>query len=300
MDALAAQAPFLIPLGVFLAVGAVFAAALAPAWVQERTPAIAELVRQPASPVPELLKSVAGGTEPNALPLEVRLAQAGIDSQYAPHLYLALRVALFVGLPLLVLLLTGDLGLLGRGGLVLLTAGLGYYLPPGLIAYLRKRRVDLLSRSFPDALDMLVSCLEAGLGLDSALRYVGRELVGVAPHLARELQLLNTEVGAGVPRAEALANLDRRTGLAELRALIAVLTQAERFGAGVAASLRPHAALTRRQRGLAAEQKAAQAAPLMTVAMILFVLPALFTVLIGPTIVNVTVRLMPALSRGGF
>ena len=125
---------------------------------------------------------------------------------------------------------------------------------------------------------------------------MARDLHVAAPELALELELTNAELKAGVPRMQALQHLHERTGLPEVASLVNVLAQAERFGAGVAPSIRAHAQLSRRRRALAAEKRAAEAAPKLTVAMILFVLPPLFVVLLGPTVVHVVERLIPTLT----
>jgi tight adherence protein C len=149
--------------------------------------------------------------------------------------------------------------------------------------------------SFPDALDLLVSSVEAGLGLDAAFRRVSKEMESAAPALARELQAVNYEVEAGVPRTTALRHLDERTGLQEVNSLVNVLLQAERFGTSVAEALRIHSDLVRRKRMLAAEESAAKISPKLTLAMILFILPLLFTVLVGPAAINVMNNLLPAM-----
>ena len=120
-----------------------------------------------------------------------------------------------------------------------------------------------------------------------------------APELSHELQLVNHEIAAGVPRADALKGLDRRTGLSEMNSLVSVLVQADRFGTSIAKALRIHADLVRAKRMLFAEEKAAQISPKLTVAMILFILPTLVIVLIGPAIINIGKNLWPTLSGGG-
>jgi tight adherence protein C len=176
---------------------------------------------------------------------------------------------------------------------LLAAAGLGYFGPRLAVGWLRAARQRRLQRSLPNMMDMLVSCLEAGLGVDAALRYLAREVDVSSPVLADELRLANVSMTAGVPRTEALRDFDRRTGIEEITALVSVLSQAERFGAGVAPSVRAHAQLARRRRAVEAEQRAAQAAPYLTVAMVVLIMPSLFVVLVGPTVVNILQNFYP-------
>ena len=139
----------------------------------------------------------------------------------------------------------------------------------------------------PDALDLLVSCVEAGLGLDAAFRRVALEIETAAPELSREFQLVTHEVSAGVPRVEAMRHLEHRTGLDEVRSLVNMLSQAERFGTSIAKGLRSHARVTRQKRMSRAEETAAQVSPKLTVVMIITLLPCIFIVLLGPAGVKI-------------
>jgi tight adherence protein C len=179
------------------------------------------------------------------------------------------------------------------------SAAAGYYLPAFLLDWRIRQRQAAILRPFPDALDLLVCCVEAGLGIDAALRRVASEMESAAPELSQELHLVNNEIAAGVQRADALKRLDARTGLNEMGSLVSVLIQADRFGTSIAKALRIHAELVRAKRMLAAEEKAAQISPKLTVAMILFILPTLMAVLIGPAILNISKNLWPTLSGGG-
>ena len=176
---------------------------------------------------------------------------------------------------------------------------MGYYLPAVLLDWRIRNRQAAILRPFPDALDLLVCCVEAGLGLDAAFRRVAEEMEPAAPLLSQELNMVNHEIAAGVPRADALRRLDRRTGLSEMGSLVSVLVQADRFGTSIAQALRTHAELVRTRRMLAAEEKAAQISPKLTVVMILFILPSLMMVLVGPAILNIAKNLLPTLSGGG-
>lgn len=171
--------------------------------------------------------------------------------------------------------------------LVIASAGVAGYLAPSLgLGVQRRARVERLAAGVPVMLDLLVSAVEAGLGVDVALRHVARELTAIAPDLTEELEQVNDEMSTGVPRAEALRRLAERTGVEELTSVVTVLGQADRYGSGVARSLRAHARLARQHRALEAETRAANASPKLTVLMILFILPALFVVLMGPSVVR--------------
>jgi tight adherence protein C len=233
--------------------------------------------------------------------LRRKLIQAGWRQPNNLEMFSALRVVLALALPMILALIAQPDKLVTVLLFVLLGASAGYYIPGIVLNSRVQDRQKLLLRPFPDSLDLLVSSVEAGLGLDAAFKRVAEEMENAAPELARELQLVNHEVAAGVPRIDALRHLDTRTGLEEVAALVNVLTQAERFGTSVARALRVHADMVRTRRMLAAEEQAAKVSPKLTVAMILFILPCLIIILIGPAVINVIRILLPAMtgSTGG-
>lgn len=216
------------------------------------------------------------------------LVQAGFAGRAALPTFLALRTAATVALPVAGWIVLQPASVPRMMLVVLLGAALGYYGTAGALEVIRGRRVRRIRRAVPNMLDMLVSCVEAGLGIDVALHHVARDVQVASPELAAELNLINAELSAGLPRTQAFGLLERRTGVAELAALANVLGVVERFGAGIAQSLRAHAHLSRRRRALEAETRAARAAPALTVVMVIFILPVLFVVLIGSTVVNVS------------
>ena len=231
--------------------------------------------------------------------LRDKLVQGGFRSKHNLEQYLTLRVASALVPPLVATPLVVGMDLPAILVVLLSAAALGYYLPAvGLDWAVRKRQSSLL-RPFPDALDLLVCCVEAGLGLDAAFRRVAEEVEPAAPELSQELQQVNHEIAAGVPRADALKRLDSRTGINEMGSLVSVLVQADRFGTSVAKALRIHAELVRKKRMLAAEEQASQISPKLTVVMILFILPTLMVVLVGPAIINIGRNLWPTLQGGG-
>lgn len=151
------------------------------------------------------------------------------------------------------------------------------------------------ARHFADMLDLLVVCLEAGLGADAAIARVAADMSLTAPVLAAQLQQAARELRAGASREEALRAMARRTGLAEVQALANVLIQAERFGTGIAASLRVHAADLRVRQRQAAEEKAARLALKLLFPLIFCIFPALLLVLLGPAVIQVRQALLPGM-----
>jgi len=255
---------------------------------------------EPSSPVRFQLSQIAAPSSDEELTLlRTRLVQANFRSANNLEKFLSFRVVCALIPPMFSLLFVSKLQLPPMLVVLLGTAALGYYLPAVLLDWRIRQRQTAILRPFPDALDLLVCCVEAGLGIDAALRRVATEMEPAAPELSQELHLVNHEISAGVPRADALKHLDARTGLNEMGSLVSVLLQADRFGTSIAKALRIHAELVRSKRMLAAEERAAQISPKLTVAMILFILPTLMAVLIGPAIINISKNLWPTLSGSG-
>jgi tight adherence protein C len=230
--------------------------------------------------------------------LRRRLLQAGFRGRTAAERYSAARALGALALGLLAVLAAPKDDPVTLGGAALLATALGYYAPAAWVAQRLAERQRALLLAFPDALDLLVSSVEAGLGVDAALKRVGEELGEAAPELSRELALVTLETNAGVTRTEALRHLAERTGMDDVASLVHVLVQAERYGTSVAHALRTHAELVRKRRMQRAEETAQKASPRMTVLMILFVLPALLVILVGPAAINIKNTLGPALSGG--
>jgi tight adherence protein C len=225
-----------------------------------------------------------------------RLLLAGFRSPSNMAWYNAWRVVLALAFPLLGFALAPGLTTPVLAVSVLIMAFFGYYLPHRVVEHLATKRADAIMRAFPDALDLLVSGTEAGLGIDAAVKRVAQEMEVAAPELALELQIVVHEIAAGIPRAKALRRLAERVSLEAINSLVNVLVQAEKLGTSVAKALRVHASLVRKRRILAAEEQAAKIAPKMTIAMIIFLMPTLFVVILGPAVVNLMRNLMPALA----
>jgi tight adherence protein C len=177
----------------------------------------------------------------------------------------------------------------------LLAAALGYMLPEMWLTWRVHARQQRLRLALPDGLDLLVICVEAGLGLDQALLRVSEELRIVHPELSEELQLVNLEMRVGKTRLEALRELGRRTGLEDIKSLVAMLIQTERFGTSVAQSLRVHSDDLRVKRRQRAEEMAAKTTVKMVPPLVFFIFPALMVVILGPAIIELMRQLVPVL-----
>jgi tight adherence protein C len=172
-------------------------------------------------------------------------------------------------------------------------AAVAYLIPPIFLARVAKRRQHRVRLSLPDALDLLVVSVEAGLGLDQALQRVGDELANAHPELSEELRLINLEMRAGKERAEALRNLAERTGVDDVASLVATLVQTDKFGTSVAASLRIHSEVLRTKRRQRAEEAAAKTGVKMVFPLVLCVFPAVWIVTIGPAAIKFVEVLFP-------
>lgn len=227
-------------------------------------------------------------------PIRSRFVHAGWRSQAAPALFYAAKTGLFVGLPLLVYFL------LRQGGQNMLlwlvaAAALGYYLPNAWLSHCLKQRQREVFETFPDALDLMTVCVEAGLAMDAALARVAQEIGLKSAVLAEELQLVTLELRAGSAKDKALRNLALRTGVDDVDALVTLLIQAERFGTSIAASLRVQSDQLRTKRRQRAEETAARIALKLLFPLIFFIFPSLMVVLMGPAFLQIYRVLLPAM-----
>ena len=171
----------------------------------------------------------------------------------------------------------------------------GYYGPQMWLRNMITKRKERLVNGFPDALDLMVVCVEAGLGLDQAMNRVGNEVKQGHPDLGEEFILLNLELRAGLSREQALRNLVNRTDLEDIRSLVALLIQTDRFGTSIGLALRVHSDSMRLKRRLKAEEKGAMLPVKLMIPLILFIFPALMVVIIGPGVINLMRNLLPAM-----
>ena len=215
------------------------------------------------------------------------LLQAGFEGTGASAMYAVMRIASAVLLPLLAVLLAPRGSLLMFVATVLLSIAVGFMAPPALLSNLARSRQERLRRALPDAMDLLVVCVEAGISLDAAILRVGREVALVHPELSEELLTLGRKQNAGIPREDALRGMWNRTGLTELRALSANIIQSERWGTSMARVLRIESESLRRKRREAAEKRAALASTKMIFPLALLILPALLIVIGGPMLIQI-------------
>jgi tight adherence protein C len=174
--------------------------------------------------------------------------------------------------------------------------GLAYIAPRFALKRMIAKRQLRIRLGLPDALDLAVICVEAGLGLDQALQRVGIDIKHAHPDLAAELNLVGLEMRAGKPRPEALRNLASRTGVDDVRSLVAVLIQTDRFGTSVAQALRIHSDCMRTERRQRAEEQAAKTTIKMVPVLVFFVFPSMFIVSLGPALIQLIRHLVPELN----
>jgi tight adherence protein C len=232
--------------------------------------------------------------------LQKRLLQGGIRGEHALPVYLATKVVLAVGFVAAFLWVNARRTepLEPAFAIAVVTFAAGFYLPEGWLSSRIRARQTAIERGLPDALDLLVTCVEAGLGLDASLQRVADEVRLAWRMLADELQTTFLETKAGIPRIEAFRRLAARTGVRDLKSLAATLTQTEIFGTSVATALRIQAEGIRVRRMQRAEEKAAYVSVKMTLPLVLCILPSLLAIVIGPAIVGIATNLLPMLGRG--
>jgi len=216
--------------------------------------------------------------------VDERMVRAGFRRPEAAALFRLGRVGFIVFLVALVYIT----GIYKFNPLLMFVGALvGGFMAPDLWLGRRATQRQLLLRlALPDALDLLVICMEAGLGLDQALMYVGQELRIAHPDLCAELDLVNAEMHVGKTRIDAFRSLATRTGVDDLQALVATLIQTDRFGTSVARSLRIHSDDLRMKRRQRAEEMAAKTTVKMLIPLVFFIFPALFVVILGPAVLS--------------
>jgi tight adherence protein C len=260
--------------------------------------------RSKAQPKPPMRERVQQALDPfsRALPLSPHdvsktrawLIQAGYRDAQHVTIYNGLRV-LFAAIGFFsVFLVSGfDSPLLMIG-----LFAFGFFIPRFLLKRKMKQRQLRIRLGLPDALDLTVICVEAGLPLDQAMTRVGNDLSHAHPELSDELHLFDLETRAGKPRVEALRNLAARTGVEDVRSLVGTLIQTDRFGTSVAQALRVHSDSLRTERRQRAEEQAAKTTVKMIIPLVLFVMPSLLFVTVGPAVIQL-MRLLIPMTGGG-
>ena len=225
----------------------------------------------------------------NLSAVRLRLIRAGYPNASAVPMYLGLRLIVPAALVFGVLIL---LPLLGQSALATTFMAayfgiMGYVSPSLLVGRKVKLRQKEMQKALPDALDMLVVSVEAGLGLNQALVRVSEEIDRISPVLSEQLALVNLEIRAGTSREEALRNLAERTGLQDITSLVGMLIQTDRFGTSVAQALRVHAEVMRTKRRQRAEEAAAKTTIKLIFPLVFCIFPAMFVVILGPALIQI-------------
>jgi tight adherence protein C len=232
--------------------------------------------------------------------LKARLSAAGFRGETTPSVFLGAK---FIGL---------IVGFLASGGTMLFLkgitqqtlmgtlsgAGIMFYLPDIIVWWIGRKRKQQIFLGLPDALDLMVVCVEAGLGLDQAMRKVAEELKESWSVICEEIALCNFQLQMGRTRGEVLHELGARTGVDDLRSLAAILIQADKFGSGIAQALRVQSDSMRTRRKQLAEEKAAKTAVKLIFPLVMFIFPGIFVVLVGPAAIQIVNQMFPAMSRG--
>jgi tight adherence protein C len=222
--------------------------------------------------------------------LEQRLVSAGFRRRDAVTIFLGIRIGFAL---LLFAAVATPVFVRPNIALALAACGLGYLLPGIVLARLAKRRQHRIQLALPDALDLLVVSVEAGLGLDQAIQRVADEIAFAHPDLSDELRLINLELRAGKGRSDALRNLAERTGVDDVSSLVAMLVQTDKFGTSVAQSLRVHSETLRTKRRQRAEEAAAKTGVKMVFPLVFCIFPAIWIVTIGPAVIKFVQVLVP-------
>ena len=230
--------------------------------------------------------------------MQRKLVRAGMRGQNSLKMLYGAKVAMGIVLPLLMTALVANTTADASNKImaVMAAAAMGFFGPNEYVTIVARRRQKQIQRGLANALDLLVVCVESGLGLDQAILQVAKELEQAHPEITEEFAMVNLELKGGKRRAEALRNLAERTAVDDLKKLVAVLIQADRFGTGVAQSLRGHADFMRVQARQVAEEKAAKLGVKLVFPIFFCILPSLFIVTVGPVAVKIVRELIPMMT----
>jgi tight adherence protein C len=235
--------------------------------------------------------------------LRQKLVAAGYTAPYAPRVYTLVRLVLVIGLPLLALLffwLNGSSPSLVKLYFTLvIAAALGLYIPNIFIRAKADRRQQALSNAFPDALDLMLVCVEAGLGLEAAFSRVGMEMTASHPLLAEQFGAVVLELRAGRSHEDALRRMADRVGVDDIRAFCTLLIQSTKLGSSISQTLRVYAAEMREKRRMRAEEKAHRLPVLISIPLVACMLPTMIGVLMLPAVIRVVRAMLPAFHGGG-
>jgi tight adherence protein C len=257
-----------------------------------------DFVAKFARPLHEIVVPKEGATKKST---RLKLIRAGLRSERAFHIFLAVKVLLAILFPASYLA-TRVFFSFDPQGLILIACLLpiaGYYLPNLYIWLLTKDRQEGIVKALPEALDLMVVCVESGLGLDMTFKRVGDEILLINKNLSEEFRLTNLEIRAGRSRDDGFKDMALRIGVPEVHNLMTVLSQTSRFGTSLAKALRVHADAMRVKRRQRAEEQAAKSTVKLVFPLVVFIFPAIFVVLVGPAAVQIAKVLLPSLSGQG-
>jgi len=251
--------------------------------------------------IERLGKAMKPSNEADVLSIRQSLITAGYRHPRTPILFLGSKLFCATGLLFgMALIPTKILGFPSYGTLIMYhvaAAFFGYYLPDYWLRWMTSSRKTRILHALPDALDLLVVCVEAGLGLDQAINRVGDEIRFAHRDLSDEFRLLALELRTGVTRSDALRNLSKRIDLDEFKSLVALLIQTDRFGTSIGQALRVHSDAMKVTRRMKAEELAAKLPVKLLLPLLFFIFPNLFIVVIGPAAIRIIRTLLPALSH---
>jgi tight adherence protein C len=250
---------------------------------------------------PTFAKPLQPKTEKEQSKLKLKLGYAGFRSEAAPQIFLMMKMIML------------GIGIFFGGGLTLalygisqaalfrfvLIAGASFFFPDAIIYWMGKKRKEAIFLGLPDALDLLVVCVEAGLGLDQAMRKVSEEMKKSYRVIAEEFSLCNLQLQMGRSRTQVLQELGTRSGVDDLKSLSSILIQADKFGSSIAQALRVQSDSMRTRRRQIAEEKAAKTAVKLIFPLVLFIFPGIFVVLVGPAAITMVREMFPAMNGGG-
>ncbi|HLK21517.1 MAG TPA: type II secretion system F family protein [Bryobacteraceae bacterium] len=231
--------------------------------------------------------------------MQRRLIRAGYRNQNALKILYGAKALFGVLIPVItgIALLNSNMDSSNKFAAMVAAVAIGFFGPNEYVRMVAKKRQKQIHRGLANALDLLVVCVESGLGLDQAILQVAKELEHAHPEITEELAIVNLELKAGKRRAEALRNLADRTAVEDLKKLVAVLIQADRFGTGVAQSLRAHSDYMRVQARQIAEEKAAKLGVKLVFPIFFCILPSLFVVTVGPVVMRIIRQLLPMMNN---
>jgi tight adherence protein C len=267
-----------------------------------RRPVLDEQVESEGSSVVTLLRSIGAHVPTSSAEvatLRTELVRGGYRSETAAPVFYGLRIVTTVAMMGLSLLLQSNMpeNPAMRMALLLFGTVSGWILPRFFLEKRIAKRQEILRLSLPDALDLLVVSVEAGLGLDQAMQHVGRELAGSHPELSEELSMVTMEMRAGSRRSEAMRNFGERTGEPEIKKLVAILVQNDRFGTSMGESLRTHSDFLRSRRRQDAEERAGKVGVKLVFPIFFFILPSMLVVAAGPGILQIFKSLFPMMKQ---